>query len=314
MLNARRYEAGRDLRRLCELTAASDDAPLQAGDVQLKLCDPSLSPRRDVRVWEDERGLAGFAFVHPSSSEFNYVVRDGERRAEVEAAVMRWAASRFNAAAAKQQRTAFFFTGACEFDARRVALLERCGFARDESHCVYMRHPLEGSIHAPALPEGFALRPLAGEHELAEYTAAHRNAFWMENFDEEWHSRVTAAPFYTPELDLVATAPDGTFAAFCFSWIEPRRDSPRSAVRAYMQTLGTRPRFRKLGLGRALLLESLRRFQALGAREGFGVADARNATAVRLYEAGGVRPLHKIYRFVRAAHAGPRIQKRQDGI
>jgi mycothiol synthase len=304
MLSARGYDGGLDLRRLCELVLASEEATLHAGDLQLKLSDPSLRAESDVRVWEDGGRLVGFAFVLPSCSEFNFVVRDCERRAEVEAEVMGWAGARFRKASAERRRPAFFFTSAREFDGRRISLLARHGFTPDESHCVYMRHPLEGFIPEPELPEGFALRHLAGAHELAEYTSAHRNAFWMENFTEEWHRRVLETPFYVPELNLVVTAPGGTFAAFCFSWIEPRAGAPGGDRAGYVQTLGTRPRFRNLGLGRALLLETLRRFRALGAREGFGIVDAGNAQALRLYEAGGVRPLHKIYRCVRESDAG----------
>ena len=299
MLRARRYNGGRDLRRLCELVAASDDATLRAGDLQLKLSDPSLRPQSDVRVWEDGGSLVGFAFVQPSCSELNFVAEECERRTEVETQIMDWATERFRVAAGEQKRHAFFFTSAREFDGRRISLLESHGFTPDESHCVCMRHPLDGFIPRPELPEGFTVRQLAGARELGEYTAAHRNAFWMENFTEEWHRRVLETPFYVPALNLVVTAPDGTFAAFCFSWIEPRRGASEGALRGYLQTLGTRPRFRNLGLGRALLLETLRRFQALGAREGFGVADAANVTAMRLYEAGGVRPLYKIYRYIR---------------
>ena len=298
MLTARRYDGGRDLRRLCELVLASDDATLHAGDLQLKLSDPSLRPRSNVRVWEDGASLVGFAFVQPSCSELNFAAKECERRTQVEAQIMEWATGRFREAASEQDRPAFFFTSAREFDGRRISLLERYGFTPDETHCVYMRHPLDGLIPPPELPGGFAVRHLAGAHELNEYTAAHRNAFWMENFTEEWHRRVLETPFYVPELNLVVEAPDGAFAAFCFSWIEPRRGASEGVKTGYLQTLGTRPRFRNLGLGRALLLETLRRFQALGACEGFGVADAGNAKALRLYEAGGVRPLHKIHRFL----------------
>jgi ribosomal protein S18 acetylase RimI-like enzyme len=299
MLKARGYDGGRDLRPLCELALASDEAPPHAGDLQLKLSDPSLRPRTDARVWEDDGAPVGFALVQPSCSELDFVVKQCVRRAEVEAQIMEWATVRLREAAAEQNRPAYLFASARESDGRRAALLGRYGFTPDESHCVYMRHPLDGHIPAPELPEGFAVRPLGGAHELGEYTRAHRNAFWMENFTEEWHGRVLKAPFYVPELNLIAEAPGGTFAAFCFSWIEPRPRATAGALRGYLQTLGTRPRFRNLGLGRALLLETLRRFQALGAREGVGVVDAGNEGALRIYEAGGVRRLHKIYRYVR---------------
>lgn len=299
MLKARGYDGARDLRPLCELALASDEATLHAGDLQLKLSDPSLRPQTDVRVWEDDGAPVGFALVQPSCSELNFVLKECGRRTEAEEQIMEWAARRFREAAAEQSRPAFFFTSAGESDDRRAGLLGRYGFTPDGSHCVYMRHPLDGHIPAPELPEGFAVRPLAGSHESGEYARARRNAFWMENFTEEWHGRVLETPFYVPELNLIAEAPCGTFAAFCLSWIEPRPYAQAGALRGYLQTLGTRPRFRNLGLGRALLLETLRRFQALGARDGVGVVDAGNANALRLYEAGGVRRLQKIYRYVR---------------
>ncbi|HEV2762657.1 MAG TPA: N-acetyltransferase [Pyrinomonadaceae bacterium] len=283
------------MRPLCELALASDEATLHAGDLQLKLSDPSLRPQTDVRVWEEDGTPVGFALAQPSRSELNFVVKECGRRTEVETHIMKWAAGRLSEAAAEQNRPAFLFTSARESDGRRIGLLGRHGFTPDESHCVYMRHTLDALISAPGVPEGFAVRPLAGAHELGEYTRAHRNAFWMENFTEEWHGRVLETPFYVPELNLIAEAPGGTFAAFCFSWFEPRP----CALRGYLQTLGTRPRFRNLGLGRALLLETLRRFQARGACEAVGVVDAGNVNALRLYEAGGVRRLHKIYRYVR---------------
>lgn len=310
MLTARGYERERDLRPLCELVLSSEEATLHAGDLQLKLSDPSLDPRSGVRVWEEGGRHVGFAFVQPSCSELNFVAAGGGGRAQVESQIMDWAAGRFAKAAGELKRPAFFFTGSREFDVRRISLLERHGFTRDESHCVYMRHALDGFIPPPELPSGFAVRHLAGAHELGEYTSAHRNAFWMENVTEDWHRRVLETPLYVPELNLVVTAPCGTFAAFCFSWIEPRNGPGGGARVGYIQTLGTRPRFRQLGLGRALFLETLRRFRALGARECFGVVDVGNAQAIRLYEAVGVRALHKIYRHIWQSSAETRIPAR----
>ena len=308
-LRARAYEERRDSRRMCEAALASDLSTLQAGDLQLKLCDPSVNPQNDVRLWEEDGALVGLAFVQPGCSELSFVVRDCESSTQVEAQIMDWATARFNQAADAEKRQTFCFTSAREFDARRISLLHRYGFRADEAHCIYMRHALDRHIPTPELPDGFSIRPLAGAHELAEYTAAHRNAFWMENFTEEWHGRLWETPFYLPELNLVAAAPDGTFAAFCFSWLEPRPTGSEVVRRGYLQTLGTRPRFRRMGLGRALLFETLRRFQTLGAVECVGVVEGGNAQALRLYVEGGVRPLHKIYRFLRPSDA-PRTGQR----
>lgn len=295
MLKALTSDGRPDLRRLCELVPAARSATLHAGDLQSKLCDPSLRPARDVRAWEDGGELVGLAFVQPSCSEFNLLVRECARAAEVEARAMEWALARFERAAAERGPAAVFVASAGEHDAGRAALFERFGLTPDGSACVYLHRPLDSPVPPPAWPEGFAVRHLGDARAVAAYVEARRAAFWAEGLTEEWHRRVRGAPAYVPELDLVAVAPDGTFAACGLSWLEA---APGGAKLGYVQTLGTRPRFRKAGLGRALFLETLSRLRALGAGVAVGQADAVNAEALRLYESAGVRPLHRIRRYL----------------
>lgn len=88
------------------------------------------------------------------------------------------------------------------------------------------------------------------------------------------------------DLDLVAIAPDGAVAAFCTIWFD---DVTRSA---YVEPLATVPAHRRLGLGRALLTEGLRRLQRMGAMRAFvgGFSPAANA----LY-ASVMGPEHELY-------------------
>ena len=71
---------------------------------------------------------------------------------------------------------------------------------------------------------------------------------------------------YVPDHDLVAAAPDGRVAAFTVYW----PDTELSL--AQFEPVGTDPDFQRLGLGRAVLLDALRRL------EHSGIAHARVMT------------------------------------
>ncbi|HYP01394.1 MAG TPA: GNAT family N-acetyltransferase [Pyrinomonadaceae bacterium] len=297
MLTARGYEARDDLRRLCRFVVKSGTSTLHAGDIQLMLSDPSFDAREEVRLWEEDGQLVGFAFVRPACCEFVFEVKPCARRPEVETQLMEWAMQRMRRVAAERGERRLFFAATREDDDERISLLERCGFTRDEHHCVYMHYPLDADIPPAKLPEGFTVRHLAGALELRAYVAAHCNAFWMDNLTERWRRSVLLVPDYVPELDLIAVAPDGVMAACCLCWLEQSSDDPQSAKRGYVQTLGTRPKFQNEGLGRAVFLEALRRLQAHGARVAVGQVEALNTQILRVCERIGVRPLHNIYRY-----------------
>lgn len=299
MLRARGYETRDDVRPLCRFVAESPTSTVHAGDIQLMLGEPSLDPAGDVRLWEDEGQLSGFALVRPSCCELVFDVKACAHRREVETQLMEWAMQRMQKVAAVRGTRLLFFTSARadDYDDERTSLLERCGFTRDEHHCVYMHYPLDAEIPPAKLPAGFTVRHLTGEHELPAYVAAHRNAFWMDNLTEEWRSSVLRMPYYIPELDLLAVAPDGELAACSFCWLEPSAANSHGAKKGYVQTLGTRPKFQNEGLGRAVFLEALRRLQTHGASVAVGQVEALNTQILRVCERIGVRPLHNIYRY-----------------
>lgn len=297
MLKTRGYDERDDVGRLCRFVAESCASTVHAGDLQLMLSDPSFDAREDARLWEADGQLVAFAAVRASCCELVLEMKPSAHRREVEAQVMAWAAQRMESAAGEHAASKIFFTSAREFDRERISLLKRYRFKRDEHHCIYMHYPLDAEVPTAALPAGFTVRQLAGAGELRAYVAAHRNAFWMDNLTHRWRRRVRRMPYYIPELDLVAVAPDGTFAACCLCWLEPALDDAYNAKKGYVQTLGTRPAFQNEGLGRALFLEALRRLQAHGATSAAGQVEALNTQILRVCERIGVRPLHNIYRY-----------------
>jgi predicted N-acetyltransferase YhbS len=69
------------------------------------------------------------------------------------------------------------------------------------------------------------------------------------------------------DLKIVVEAPDGNYAAFCGMFYEPTHRF------AYVEPVATDPEYRRLGLGRAAVLEGIRRCGALGATIAFVGSD-----------------------------------------
>lgn len=130
----------------------------------------------------------------------------------------------------------------------------------------------------PPPPAGYHVRPI-GEGEVQARVEVHRAA-WNPH-DLPWHpdhrpayaegaesghsveiyDRVRSAWMYDPVLDLVAVAPDGSFAGSCITWLDPRTGV------AEIEPLGVVPAHRRLGIAQALCHEATRRVAAAGGTE-----------------------------------------------
>lgn len=100
-------------------------------------------------------------------------------------------------------------------------------------------------------------------------------------------------PGYEQELDLVAVAPDGTIAAYVNGWTDPvNRIGDFGPV-------GTRAAYRRQGLGRAVLLEALRRMRERGMNRVCVSTGEANTPARRLYEAIGFRIVNGYHQYVK---------------
>lgn len=157
-----------------------------------------------------------------------------------------------------------------EFDRPFIDLVKSRGYTRDpgsDMPSLHMKMP--DPFPAVTLLPGFRLQSLADECDWAK---VHR-VLWR-GFDhgddvpmneEEFESR--RKMFDTPgarrDLKIVAVTPDGEYAAFCGMFYD-------SANRcALVEPVATAPEYRRLGLGRAVVLEGMRRCATLGACEAY---------------------------------------------
>lgn len=209
------------------------------------------------------------------------------RHRAIEGAMLDWAEGRHRASGSDAPLIVNGYDG----DAARIALLRARGYTRQESGYRYRRQALDGALPEPPIPDGYSVRSLRGDAEVAARVDAHRAAFAPSRMTVEKHRAVMAAPTYRQDLDLVAVAPDGTFAAFALGWFDAAN---RIGV---FEPVGTDPAHQRRGLAKAVLAEGLRRFRALGAEVAYVNTGTGNVAANRAYDAVGFRVVDEEHRW-----------------
>ncbi|MGH2516675.1 MAG: GNAT family N-acetyltransferase, partial [Ktedonobacterales bacterium] len=210
------------------------------------------------------------------------VVRPALHHAALDVAMLDWATTRARTLARERGASMTLDVEQEEYSSEWAGLLARHGFAPASQGDVYMACPLDGDLPDAALPDGYIVRPLAGERELDAYTAL----FGFAPMRAEHRLALLHRPDY---IHLVAVAPDGALAAYCecsYTRAEWERGAPRIA---WVDYIGTSEAHRRRGLGRAVLLASQRQMRAWGAETAMLTTMASNTTAQSVYTAAGFR-------------------------
>ncbi len=285
-----------DLPRLCSFLSEIGDGVVCPGAIRRRLADPSLDPPQDTLLCENADGeWVGAAIVEFSSHEFDLVLNPrAPERDQAGLELMAFVGERVARQARTSHEAVVLFTNAREGDRERIDLLQRHGLVKGQGSGLYLRHRLDSLLPPPNLARGLTVRAFAGPQEAEAYVEAHRQVFWTQNLTREWRIRLAQMPGYRADHDLVAVAPDGCIAGFCLSWLDPQPDTAGGRREGYLQELGVRPGFRKLGLGRALFLECLTRLKADSAASVVGHVSADNQPALDLYQNLGARPVFAI--------------------
>lgn len=148
-----------------------------------------------------------------------------------------------------------------------------------------------------ALPQGFEIRSVTPEHYRAIWDAgveAHRDGNDYSEVPADQYERWLNDPLeFQPDLWKVAwNIEKNEVAAMGLNFVNHEENRTFNRKRGYTENISTQRQYRKLGLARALLVESLRMFKAMGMTEAALGVDATNPTgALRVYEACGFRPV-----------------------
>jgi GNAT superfamily N-acetyltransferase len=153
-----------------------------------------------------------------------------------------------------------------DYDAEFQCLVESRGYERypDAKRPLY-RFDIPERFPAISVPAGFRLTSLAEE---CDWTKVHR-VLWrgfdhgddVPMNDDEYESRrkMFDTPTARRDLKIAVAAPNGDFAAFCGMFYVPQHRL------AHVEPVATDPDYRRMGLGRAAVLEGIRRCSVLGA-------------------------------------------------
>ena len=200
-----------------------------------------------------------------------------------------WAAEHLAAPDGASRPTGVTFEVLDRDNARRD-LLARLGY-RELDAGGWLRRLDLGSTTLPitALPAGYAARSTTPAIGDCAAIAGLLNAAFGRTMHtaREYRTFVTRSPSFEHELNLVAVAPDGSFAAHVGLTLEPQT---RHAI---VEPVCTHPDHRQLGLARHLIIEGLRRVHARGARTaavdtGDGEAAERALRGVRVRRGGAL--------------------------
>jgi ribosomal protein S18 acetylase RimI-like enzyme len=269
---------------------------LAESELRERYLEPMPGWRRKFTVWEEDGRLVGMLEAHTSElpdRENEYLVylvprihpdlQEGGLGEEVIA---------FGEDLARAWRGPDVET---EISAYRdaewaVRLLGRHGYVPARTFERMAIDDVGATLPVPDVP-GYAIRPLAGEAEIDAWVALYDLAF-RDHFDFHPITREQRLVFMNqqmqvPELDLVAVAPDGGLAAFCWTVL---RDEDGGRASWYVDLVGTHPEHRRRGLAGALLSETLVRVLKRGGGRIYLEVDSESETgANRLYERLGFR-------------------------
>ncbi len=238
--------------------------------------------QRPIRLWENAAGKL-VAFVLPESSLGTAYLQVHPDYRYLEEELVAWAEEHICARNEDTGRS-YLEIPVYEYDALRQQTLARRGYEKTP-YWGMTRHMRFGQQPRPTVhvAEGYTLRTTQPE-ELADcqQIADLLNAAFHRTFHNPWEYQnfTRRAPSFRRELDLVAVAPDGTFAAYVGI---PYDEANRLGI---FEPVCTHPDHLRRGLARALMTEGLLRLWEMGAVEAI-VGTGDMVAANGLYTAMG---------------------------
>ncbi len=147
---------------------------------------------------------------------------------------------------------------------------------------------LDNTSTAYELPEGFHITTMKETYDLYQYLRVLWKGFNHE-LDGEGPFQYTkekeiaaheemVRPNVDLDLKVAVVAPDGNFVSYCGMWYDPR------AGFAVIEPVATDPDYRRMGMGKAAVLEGIRRVGELGAKVAYV------GSSQQFYYSIGLRP------------------------
>ncbi len=186
-----------------------------------------------------------------------------------------------------------------EFDHELEAAAAVAGYLKGEDDPqVTMELDIAPHSLAYALPKGYRMTDRVESNDLRRINRVLWRGFNHEGPPPEKYvagrADVEKAPLYRADLVVMVEAPDGQFASYCGIWCDA------AIPVAYVEPVATDPDYRRKGLGKAAVLEGIRRARELG------VTRAIVGSGQEFYRAIGFRRLFAYYPWQKEWQSGSR--------
>jgi len=185
----------------------------------------------------------------------------------------------------------FFQSFAADTEKGALALLESQNYQPIRYEFDLRRDLTEPFLEAP-MPEGLEVRPVEEAHVWQIFDAMN------EAFRDHWSYREESreefkgwmnSPTYNPKLWKVAWEGDQV-AGMVLNFLNEVENKEYNRKRGYTEGICTRRPWRKRGLARSLIVQSMKMFKEMGMTETAHGVDAQNLSgALRLYQSVGYR-------------------------
>lgn len=229
----------------------------------------------EIRLWENESGdIVGVVNHEGRLGEAFLQIHPDYHHLETE--MIAWAEENIYETVDNRRQLSVWVFGD---DSHRTEVLQGRGYEHVGISRKFVRS-LQDPVSSAPLPDGYTLRSLRPDDDLAKRCYVMGRAFGSEPLPVEIYQMLQQAQGYQLERDLIVEAPDGAFAAFTLVWYEPI-----SKIGMY-EPVGTDPDYQRQGLGRALMVAGFQLLRDLGATHVY-VGTGTAIPANRLYESTG---------------------------
>ena len=220
----------------------------------------------ELRFWESPEGEMVSVLIQGDPGVCHPLVNPEYQSIELEHEMLNVAEEYLTTQTRDGQRIVFVWADVKD-ECLNDVLQER-GYEMHESAHSTEHHgwqALPSSPESAPLPNGYVLRSMGDVDELPARSLASWRAFHPGESDDghdptgDWYRNIQRAPLYRRDLDVVAVAESGDIASFCICYFD---DVSRTGV---FVLAGTAPAHQRKGLGRAVMIEALRRLHHLGA-------------------------------------------------
>ena len=261
---------------------------IHQGDLKWWLYYPPLEGDfwDQIYLWDDPKSpgnLQGWALLSPDWVGFDVYIQPGLRGSSLAREMYIWAEEQAVRIAREKGKPTIYVLWVLHDDDFLGGHFRQRGYRLRRGY-VHLNRPTDRIVPSSSVSEGFELRSCKAEREVAERAGAQYKAFNSSAPFERYLERFThfmRSPVYDPDLDIVTVAPDGRVGSFCIVWTDSNNRV------GLFEPVGTHPEFQRMGLGKAVMQEGLRRLQERGMMNAIVSTFEDNLAAIKFYESLG---------------------------